>query len=441
MRDYENTNDQKRSALTMYLDALDPVRTSNISGDSEKSKLYGIQGEAVLFKTLLEGKKPTLTQTQVMDSTVIHRILEKNSNDKNAFLSLVRNKQINIAMYSQLRENNVYGLKGYFLKTLQKGLKDNENFHHYSYLDFIQKLDKKNRVKFQEKIIDAIIHNHYQVKIDAVDAKDIEKTQLYIHNLSLLDYELRGQFISMGPFRKNFDTLVQKGCYTFLKNEQLSQDVHLLCQNILQHNNFANTRSIYYNFLADYENATDEAKALIKSLIDLCYNESIASTLPSHDYSLSFDSHLYELIEHADRSQEPLKKEQVLLVPSNDQSYFTWESINAFFKEIESLQSKHNISRLEAIETYKQQFGIHKPIIKVAQYLTLGLAPNIIPFGEVIANPIIEIVSNSIELVAGDMVEGKLKRPSIQDVAADLAEFKQQKIVAQKAYDFTLITK
>lgn len=425
----------------MYLDALDPVRTSQYLHDVEMCMQYGVQGETTLLKTLLEGKKPTLTQTQIIDSKVIHNIMDNDANERDAFLELIRNKQINVAMYPQFQANNIYGLKNYFFKTLQKGLKENESFHHYSSLYFLQELEDNVRRQFQEKMIDAITNHHYQLKVDGVPAEQVEYMQQYIHNLSLLDFELRGQFVTMGAFQKNFDSLVQKGCHSFLKNELLSEDVHLLCRDILQHNHFVNTRSIYYDFLKNYSNATDEAKTLIKNLVDLSYNESIASTLPNHSCSLSFDSHLDELITHADSKHEPLKKEQILLISRKDESFFTWESLNFFFKEVEALQNKKKISRLEAIEQYQKQFGIHKPIMKTAKYLVLGLVPNIVPFGEAITNPVLEIISNSIESVVGDVVSDTFKNPTLKDVTTYLSEFKTNKAVAQKAYEFTLLTK
>lgn len=425
----------------MYIDAIDPVRTSQSQHSLEKCIQYGIQGETTLLKTLLEGRKPTLTQTQIIDSRVIHNIMESEDKQRAAFLDLISNNQIQVAMYPNLRENKTLSLTNYFLQTLQKGLKADESFHHYSSLHFMQELEDDVRKAFQKNMIDAITHNHYHFHVDGVPKEQSEYMQLFVHHLSLLDFELRGNFVPMGPFRKDFDSLVKEGCQFFIDSPKLDEDVHLLCRSILKNNHFSNTRSIYYDFLEKYADASEQSKELVKQLIDISYNESVASALPSHDCSLSIYQHFQGLIEHAERGSGPLTKEEILLISRKEDHYFTWESIQAFFYEVNRIQQEKNWSRLEAITHYQKQFSIHKPIMKVAKYLTLGLAPSIIPFGGAIADPIIEVFSKSAELVVGDALGDALKRPSIQDVTAELAYMKEQKVIAEKAYSFTLLTK
>lgn len=81
----------------MYLDALDPVRTSATQLDEATCQSFRVQGESILLKTLLEGARPIVTQTQIMDSLVIHTILEDDEM-KNHFLQLIDHGHIQLSL-------------------------------------------------------------------------------------------------------------------------------------------------------------------------------------------------------------------------------------------------------------------------------------------------------------------------------------------------------
>lgn len=420
----------------MYLDTLDPVRTSEYQHDIETCQKYAIQGEAMLLKTLLEGNRPTLTQTQVMDSKVIHNILW-DPEARDPFLSFIKNGHINVALYKNLKANNIQSLQNYFLQTLQKGLKEDESFHHYSCLPFMQELDDCVRIKFQRKITDALTNNYYNFTVDGVNPKYVEYMEAYVKNLHLLDWELRGQFVGMGPFTKSFDHLFIEGCHILASNELVSEEILQLCEDMLRQQKFHNTRSIYYHFLEEHANSTPKAKEFVKNLVDICYNESIASTLPNSECNISIERHLKNLISCTENTGNILSKEKVLLIPKRSEKYFTWEALKFLFQEIDNLQEKKNLSRLEAIEDYRSQTKLQLPVMKTAKYLTVGLATSLIPFGE----DLIEIVTNSLGLVTDDVLSEVTKKPSLRDISNEIIQNNEQKVMAKKAHEFTLITK
>lgn len=421
----------------MYLDALDPVRTSESQVDKNTSRNFAIQGESMLVKTLLEGARPTLTQTQVMDSKVIHNILS-NTEMRDHFLSFISNGHINIAIYKNLKQQGIHGLQSYFLKTLQYGLKEGESFHNYSTLPFLQKLDDNVRKNFHRKIIDAVSNHYYDYTTDGVDSEYVEFMGDYLNNLHLLDLALRGRFTEMGPFTKGFDDLFMQSFHTLKENRQKHDEVVALCKELITRYNFYNTRSRYYHYLDLIgSNFSTEAKGFVKGLVDMCYNESIASTIPGSPYNISIEEGAEGLIQCLENNEKPLAKEEVLLVHKNDAKYFTWESLASLFREVDQIQKEQNISRLEALEEYKAQNSIQKPVLKFAKYITLGLAPSLVPLGE----GIVQIITSSINFLAGDFINEKLKRPSPKEVLSEIHNYREKQKVAEQAIKFTSITK
>src|SRR5699024_10945023 len=139
-----------------------------------------------------------------------------------------------------------------------------------------------------------------------------------------------------------------------------------------------------------------EARGFVKGLIDMCYNESIASTIPGSPYKISIEKGAEGLIQCLEHHEKPLDKEEVLLIHKNDAKYFTWESLSYVFREVDQLQRDQNISRIEALEEYKAQNSLQKPVLKFAKYITLGLAPSLLPLGE----GIVQIIASGINFIA-----------------------------------------
>lgn len=421
----------------MYLDALDPVRTSETQLDKKTCRNFAIQGESMLVKTLLEGTRPTLTQTQVMDSKVIHNILwDKQMKDH--FLSLIDNGHINIAIYKNLKEKRIHGLQSYFLKTLQKGLKEGESFHNYSTLPFLQHLDDDVRRNFHRKVIDAVTNHYYNFQVDGVKSEYVEVMIDYLENLQALDWALRGRFKQMGAFTKGFDDLFIKNYHILKENRQKNDEVVELTKEMITRQSFQNTRSRYYHFLETVgSNFSSESKKLVKGLVDMCYNESIASTIPGSKYNISIEKGAEDLIQCLEHKGEPLNKEEVLLIPKNDAKFFTWESLANVFLEVDILQKEKRLSRLEALEKYKSHNSIQKPAIKFAKYITLGLGPTLLPGGE----GIVKIITTGINFIAGDAVSEKFKRPTQKEVLSEIQQYKGKRKITEKAIKFTSVTK
>lgn len=420
----------------MYLDALDPVRTSTSQLDKATCQSFRVQGESILLKTLLEGARPIVTQTQIMDSLVIHNVLEDEMTKKH-FLQLIDHGHIQIARYPNLKEKNVQGLQAYFLSTLQKGLKEGESFHNYSAFPFLENLSVDVRRKFQQDIIDAVSNHHFSFKSDYVEHENINQMEKYLRNLQQVDWTLRGRFTEMGPFTKGFDDLFLRGFHILQSNEHANEEVVALCNEMMAHRTFHNTRSIYYHALeAISPHYSVASKKLVKGLIDMCYNESIASTLPDNKYNMSFESGAEDLILCLEGKQEPLHKEDVLLIPSSDKDYFTWESLTDLLVEVENLQHTKKITRLEALEQYKRQNSIRKSAMKLAKYAALGLAPSLIPLG----TGIVEIVTTGLNFIAGDMITEKLKKPSQKEVIQEFQKYREKQKVANQAITFTSVS-
>lgn len=68
--------------------------------------------------------------------------------------------------------------------------------------------------------------------------------------------------------------------------------------------------------------------------------------------------------------------------------------------------------------------------MKTAKYLTVGLATSFIPFGD-----------DLVGIVAEEILGEAIKKPSFGEIYNDITRNTEQKVVAKKAHEFTLITK
>lgn len=420
----------------MYLDALDPVRTSESQLDREKCGQFSTQGQSMLIKTLLEGQAPTLTQTQVMDSKVVHDILWE-TGMRDHFLSLIKHGHIHVAMYKNLKQERVQGLQSYFLKTLQKGLKDGESFHNYSTLPFMQDLRQDIRQNFQKKIIDAVSNHYFDFQVDGVDPVYVEAMEAYLENLRDIDYALRGQFVEMGAFTKGFDDLVRQGYLILKSNEQANDEVIALCDEMMKHQ-FHNTRSAYYNFLdRKKKHFSYQARQLVKGLIDMSYNESVASSIPNNTVNLSLEDHIKSLVHCFEAEEDKVQAEALQIVAHHDSNYLTWESLADMLVEVDHIQKEKQVTRQEALHLYKQKHNAKKPAMKIAKYITLGLGPSLIPLGE----GIVQMVATGVNFIAGDFMNEKLKKPSQREIAEDIQSVRTKRKLAKQAIEFTSLVK
>lgn len=420
----------------MYLDALDPVRTSEAQLEQEKCLQFSTQGQSILIKTLLEGKQPTLTQTQVMDSKVVHDILW-DPNMRQPFLTLIKQGHIHVAMYKNLKAEKTYGLQSYFLKTLQKGLKDDESFHSYSTLTFLQDLDKEVRKKFQMKVIDAMQNHHFDFHIDGVAKEDVEAMEAYLENLRNIDYALRGKFVEMGAFTKEFDQLVRQSCQLLLQSENKNEEIISLCNQMMRRQ-FYNTRSIYYNFLDEMKtHYSAHTIKFLKGLVDMCYNESVASSLPNQPLNISLEEDLSSLIQYFGRQEDNVKGEDLQISTYHDSNYLTWESLKDLLLEVDHLQNEKQMTRIEALQHFKNKYTLQKPAMKIAKYISLGLGPSFIPFGE----GIVQVIATGVNFIAGDFINEKLKKPSQSEIFKDIQTAKTKRQLVKDAIHFTSATK
>src|SRR5699024_1562619 len=239
------------------------------------------------------------------------------------------------------KEKGIQGLQSYFLKTLEKGLKEGDSFHNYSALPFLQKLDDKTRREFHRQVIDSVTSHSYSFQNSDVGNDNVDYMKEYLMNLQDIDWALRGRFTEMGAFTKEFDTLFKQNYRILKTNRPKHDEVVALCNEMIIRQDFQNTRSRYYHFLDIIgENYSDESKKLVKGLIDMCYNESIASTISNSNYHFSFEKGSEDLIKCLEEKEKEktLSKEDILLINKKDAQYFTWESIADMLLEVEHLQ-------------------------------------------------------------------------------------------------------
>ncbi|QED48076.1 hypothetical protein [Cytobacillus dafuensis] len=405
----------------MFLDLFDTIRTSENQHNIDECKKNAIQGESMLFYLLLSGQMPILTQTQVIDSKIIHNILFNNEM-KGHFLELIKNGKLRLALYTG--HNRMKSLQDYFMNSLSYGLDDQTDFFDFSTLPFLKHYDPKIRKKLNLRIIESLEHNSYQFETDGVKPEHIEFIEKIIDNIQNIDRAIRGNFTYTNGFKKNLDDLFNAQSQILINDEFLNLEFLNLCREIIKKGSFNNRRSAYYSFLESRKDEySSDSIEEVKQIVDNCYNEAIASSLPSEEYNLNFASKFSELVKPIQLISEISKKEVIKLKPNQKESYITWEILVHMLNEVDTLQKEKNLSRIEALFEFKRRQSF-KPVVAISKYIGIGLIPSFIPG----APEGIEILTDLVSGAATEITDNLLKKPTLKDVKNT---FKERKITSK----------
>ncbi len=417
----------------MFLDLLDTIKTSESQYDMNECKKNAVQGESMLFYLLLSGKVPVLTQTQVMDSKIIHNILfNKGMNEY--FLKLIKSGKIKLALYTG--QGQLKSLQDYFIHSLRYGLDGQTDFFDFSTLPFLKHYDIQVRKNLNKKIIDVLQHNSYQFATDGVSREHVEYIEAIIDNIQNIDRYIRGNYIYTDGYKKSLDTLVATHCQIFLNDASENSGLVKLCRGVLEKGNSRNRRSAYYSFLESMKNEYSiENIQKVKQIIDNCYNEAVASSLPSEEYNLNFSSKFVDLIKPILMRSEISKKEVIKLRTNHKDNVITWETLVAMLSEVDNLQNEKNLNRTDALMEYKRRQKF-KPVVAVAKYLGFSVLPSFIPA----APEAIEIVTDLVTGAATEVTDSLFKKPSLKFVGNTLNESKMTTNLVDPTIEFISMT-
>ena len=149
----------------MFLDLFDTVRTSPKVNDLETCENSTTQAEIALFYLMIMGFRPTLTQTQIMDSNTIIKIVR--SKYKDSFLRLLNKGYIRISLYP-----GTNSIQEHFLRAMKMGL-DGSNDFEFSSIPFMSDMMQRDEKHYSQSI-DACINGYYNYQCDGIKPEHSE---------------------------------------------------------------------------------------------------------------------------------------------------------------------------------------------------------------------------------------------------------------------------
>ncbi|MGO4370670.1 hypothetical protein AB4Z21_07715 [Paenibacillus sp. MCAF20] len=416
----------------MFLDLLDTTRTSKEQNTIEECTINAIQGESMLFYLLMSGQTPTLNQTQIMDSAIIHQIL-LNNHIREPFLKLIKTGKIQLTLYTG---NGAQSLQDYFKNSLKFGLDNEQQFFDFSIFPFLKQYDANTRRTLHATILKTLEHNTYNFKTSGVEAAHIEYIGAIIENIQDIDRAIKGQYVLTKTFNKHLDPLFQSQCQALMNFENTDPEFIRLCRELLSKGPYGNRRSAYYNVLKSMQGHYSKIHlSKLKQTVDNCYNQAIASSIPDDGYSLNFSSEFVDLAQSIQNNGGLQRKELIAIKPSDKSIYITWHTLVDMLEEVDRLEQSKGISRVAALNEYKRTQSF-KPIIQVAKYLAHDTAASLIPG----VPQVVEIVSDLITGAASDWTGGLLKKQSVGEIGVSIKEGKRKSKILGQTIEFLSMT-
>ncbi|MBF4693958.1 hypothetical protein [Fusibacter ferrireducens] len=410
----------------MYLDLFDTVKTSPLFNSSCKLNDNFERSELYLLYMLILGKKPTLTDTQIIDSNVIFKITQ--SKYKEIFYRLIESNRIRILVHSSSSSVNEY-----YSNTLRFGMNEDAEFYNYSSIPFLNEYEAKERIHVQKKMIDALAQGTY--KIDSNDIIPLHKE--YLNEILLTIGELNLKTRKTKTIRvnssKRLDLYINSTIDSVI-NDVRETETYELFERIKRLNG-ENRRSMYYNFLSSLKNEyRSDSLEYAREIIDFSYNtirsemisdvEGTKLTLPT---LVSKNKINHEL----ENKLFPIEKN--IITESANTHSVTWENIIDILDDLESIEKEMACTRREAIDIYIAKIS-KAPFLQVGKYI--GITATTIPF---LGLPIFEIIPDLVTNVFGDAISEKYKKPSISEIITTFKNTDDQKRIIRNADMFDSI--
>lgn len=416
----------------MFLDLLDTIKTSENHHEMDVCKANAVQGESMLYYLLLAGKTPTLTQTQAMDSKIIHSILN-DKKSKKPFLDMLRTGKIRIELYNG---NGAQSLQDYFNNSLSYGVDNEYDFFNFSTMPFLEQYDPKVRKNLHNNIITALVHHSYDFKTDGVSPKDIDYLGYMVDDLNEIDKAVRSHYLVCNAYQKNMDDLVRVQCQELMKNQNDRTGFSDLCHDMVSKCDYGNRRSAYYKHLDILKNdySKDDIEKM-KQVVNNCYNEALASSTNNNQCNLNLSGEFVDLAQPIQQNGTVVNKEIIAIKPSKADQYLTWETLSEIMTEVEQIEKAKKLSRTDAFIEYKRVQSL-KPIISTVKYLGIGAITSLIPG----VPDVVEILSDVITGAVSDAIGDKFKKPSLHDTVASVKDGAKKKQVADNAIEFLSMT-
>lgn len=315
--------------------------------DTVKNKpMDYLNAEALLYVSILSGYHPTFSLTQVIDSLVIHNIVTSGFRYKDniSFLNLIKRGYIRVSLYGN-RSSIIEHLK----MSLQKNISENTSSFKFSSLPFLytDNYTQKQRMKIFRSILTAVDNCKFDIKKDdlGISAEDAEKIGYYINTIYLINNAVHDNYIP----RTNREI---RNLNTVLKNRICEQ---LRCWSQYGKTEYGellermksmpdtNERSALEAFIVgtDYSNDT---KSNALELINLCYNEVVASSIQDEEDDLLVINNENKKLAVASVLADDVKdanEKYIKLLKGADtfnEGMFTWEMMDDVVREVENIQ-------------------------------------------------------------------------------------------------------
>jgi len=228
----------------MFLDLFDTVRTSPKVNGLENCENSTTQAEIALFYLMIMGFRPTLTQTQIMDSNTIIKIVQ--SKYKDGFLRLLKKGYIRISLYPETKS-----IQEHFLKAMKMGLDGNNDFFEFSSIPFMSDYDMERRKTLQSKVVDACTNGYYNYQCDGVKPEHSEYIGELVQTVIEINSAVKSGYLKGNRPANNLDNAVRETLINLVNSEPEDLALKELTKEVLR-GNYGNKRSAVQGAISDY---------------------------------------------------------------------------------------------------------------------------------------------------------------------------------------------
>lgn len=394
----------------VFLDVFDGTKTSTQYYTPDQCDAHCVQGETVMFHMLMNGHKLVLTQTQIMDSGIIHAILN-DKDSREAFLEFIRSGKIEIVLQ---KGKGAHSLVGYLRQSLLHGVEDSGELFRFSVFSFMDDWDTEKRKTLHKQALKAIDEHHYQFEADGIDKSCTDLVRQAVINLQDIDRAIEGRYLQAGDFTRHIHEVIAHHEPIVVANTE-DVEAAVLWEKLVEQTKpqLLTSRSAYYAHLEKLaDDSSEDAIERVRQRIDNCYNIAVSSSLQDVKVSLNFSEKNKDLIQPIRKAKNTISQlmtlrpvEEAPQEKGSKKDPLTWSTLAAAIEEVDKIQRVRSISRSEAIRRSKNM-QFMKPVTMTAHYIGMSLTTNFI------SAPIADGLSLLTD-AAGELTDNAAKKPSL----------------------------
>lgn len=358
-------------SITMYSNAFDSVRIE----EEDQIKMEGL-----LYTSILNGKRPTFTLNQVIDSIALQNIVKNNVPDNiidpHPFLYFFENGTIRVARHKDYYDKDnqkMDPITGYLVDALMPVEDRIRNPYCFSSLPFLynEYEDKQIQIIYDE-MLKIITGDHSSFDMRSARNAGIESNSDHMYKIDeFLQYvftiknAVKGYYIPPAKQKSNktlSDHIMES--IHFYETDEIKSCFHeglgylrILIEKERERTNLANInrRSVIYGFIKEI-GCDESMDRELKALVDVCYNEVVADSIEDDEKSIFTNSINCDNVQRylGTDNTEPTALGLIDRAQKYDSNHLTWDTLHQIIGSVRAERSNQEKWLCE-VEEYCRQ--------------------------------------------------------------------------------------